>query len=213
MGNTLVKKCHFLYLSSLSNIYSLILFETFTPSKKKSSSILFFHLVLTFPHLFFSSFLHVTQFLSTFNIQLDSADEQAAAIRRELDGRRQKVSEMERNRKLMPRFVLKEMESLYIEECRSQINQLMQNLESLPVSKGSTDSKYGLPKLKKYNHRYVYFQLCLSFGWGNRTKQKKIPLKKYTNKPITKKKNLIIIFFFFFSLVPFFLLFLFYFFL
>lgn len=62
VGNTLVKKCHFLYLSSLSNIYSLILFETFTPSKKKSSSILFFHLVLTFPHLFFSSFLHVTQF-------------------------------------------------------------------------------------------------------------------------------------------------------
>lgn len=63
----------------------------------------------------------------------------------------------------MPRFVLKEMESLYIEECRSQINQLMQNLESLPVSKGSTDSKYGLPKLKKYNHRYVNFSyVCLS---------------------------------------------------
>ena len=29
-------------------------------------------------------------------LQLDSADEQAAAIRRELDGRMQKVSEMER---------------------------------------------------------------------------------------------------------------------
>jgi hypothetical protein len=86
-------------------------------------------------------------------IQLDSADEQAAAIRRELDGRRQKVSDMERNRKLMPRFVLKEMESLYIEECRSAINMLMANLESLPVSKSSTDSKYGLPKLKKMNHR------------------------------------------------------------
>lgn len=86
-------------------------------------------------------------------MQLDSADEQAAAIRRELDGRRQKVADMERNRKLMPRFVLKEMESLYIEECRSAINMLMANLESLPVSKSSTDSKYGLPKLKKYNHR------------------------------------------------------------
>ncbi|XP_021961279.2 calcium-dependent secretion activator isoform X4 [Folsomia candida] len=86
-------------------------------------------------------------------LQLDSADEQAAAIRRELDGRRQKVSDMERNRKLMPRFVLKEMESLYIEECRSAINMLMANLESLPVSKSSTDSKYGLPKLKKYNNR------------------------------------------------------------
>jgi len=36
-----------------------------------------------------------------FLLQLDSADEQAAAIRRELDGRMQKVSEMEKvkNRK------------------------------------------------------------------------------------------------------------------
>lgn len=32
------------------------------------------------------------------NFQLDSADEQAAAIRRELDGRMQKVNEMERVR-------------------------------------------------------------------------------------------------------------------
>ncbi|KAJ8664953.1 hypothetical protein QAD02_006615 [Eretmocerus hayati] len=84
---------------------------------------------------------------------LDSADEQAAAIRRELDGRVQKVNEMERNRKLMPRFLLKEMESLYIEELKSSINQLMANLESLPVSKGSIDGKYGLQKLKRYNHR------------------------------------------------------------
>ncbi|KAL1130036.1 hypothetical protein AAG570_012979 [Ranatra chinensis] len=86
-------------------------------------------------------------------LQLDSADEQAAAIRRELDGRMQKVSEMEKNRKLMPKFVLKEMESLYIEELKSSINLLMANLESLPVSKGSMDSKYGLQKLKRYNHR------------------------------------------------------------
>ncbi|XP_015602343.1 calcium-dependent secretion activator isoform X2 [Cephus cinctus] len=84
---------------------------------------------------------------------LDSADEQAAAIRRELDGRIQKVNEMEKNRKLMPRFLLKEMESLYIEELKSSINLLMANLESLPVSKGSIDSKYGLQKLKRYNHR------------------------------------------------------------
>ncbi|KAI4484228.1 hypothetical protein M0804_007684 [Polistes exclamans] len=84
---------------------------------------------------------------------LDSADEQAAAIRRELDGRIQKVSEMEKNRKLMPRFLLKEMESLYIEELKSSINLLMANLESLPVSKGSIDSKYGLQKLKRYNYR------------------------------------------------------------
>ncbi|KAH9643917.1 hypothetical protein HF086_016467 [Spodoptera exigua] len=83
---------------------------------------------------------------------LDSADEQAAAIRRELDGRMQKVNEMEKNRKLMPKFVLKEMESLYIEELKSSINLLMANLESLPVSKGGADSKYGLHKIKRYNH-------------------------------------------------------------
>ncbi|XP_076313515.1 calcium-dependent secretion activator 1 isoform X3 [Tachypleus tridentatus] len=87
-------------------------------------------------------------------LQLDSADEQAAAIRRELDGRIQKVNEMEKNRKLMPKFVLKEMESLYIEELRSSINQLMVNLESLPVSKGSAEGKYGLQKLKRYNHSF-----------------------------------------------------------
>ncbi|KRT84972.1 Pleckstrin homology domain containing protein [Oryctes borbonicus] len=85
-------------------------------------------------------------------LMLDSADEQAAAIRRELDGRMQRVAEMEKNRKLMPKFVLKEMESLYVEELKSSINLLMANLESLPVSKGSMDSKYGLQKLKRYNH-------------------------------------------------------------
>lgn len=83
---------------------------------------------------------------------MDSADEQAAAIRRELDGRMQRVSEMEKNRKLMPKFVLKEMESLYIEELKASINLLMANLESLPVSKGSLDSKFGMQKLKRYNH-------------------------------------------------------------
>ncbi|XP_044576566.1 calcium-dependent secretion activator isoform X2 [Cotesia glomerata] len=87
---------------------------------------------------------------------LDSADEQAAAIRRELDGRIQKVNEMEKNRKLMPKFLLKEMESLYIEELKSSINLLMTNLESLPVSKGSIDSKYGLQKLKRRSDRSRY---------------------------------------------------------
>ncbi|XP_022914758.1 calcium-dependent secretion activator isoform X4 [Onthophagus taurus] len=86
-------------------------------------------------------------------LMLDSADEQAAAIRRELDGRMQRVNDMEKNRRLMPRFVLKEMESLYIEELKSSINLLMANLEALPVSKGSMDSKYSLQKLKRYNHR------------------------------------------------------------
>lgn len=94
-------------------------------------------------------------------LQLDSADEQAAAIRRELDGRMQRVSEMEKNRKLMPKFVLKEMESLYIEELKASINLLMANLESLPVSKGSLDSKFGMQKLKRYNHSTPSFLYVL----------------------------------------------------
>lgn len=53
----------------------------------------------------------------------------------------------------MPKFVLKEMESLYIDELKQSINLLMANLEALPVSKGSMDSKYGLQKLKRYNNR------------------------------------------------------------
>jgi hypothetical protein len=59
----------------------------------------------------------------------------------------------EKNRKLMPKFVLKEMDLLYLDELRSTINQLMANLESLPITKNPTESKYGLQKLKKYNHR------------------------------------------------------------
>lgn len=105
-----------------------------------------------------------------FILQLDSADEQAAAIRRELDGRMQRVGEMEKNRKLMPKFVLKEMESLYIEELKASINLLMANLESLPVSKGSLDSKFGMGKIKRYNHStpsflYVFMKFnCLFYS-------------------------------------------------
>lgn len=50
-----------------------------------------------------------------------------------------------------PKFVVKEMESMYIDELKSSINLLMANLESLPVTKGSSDSKYSLQKLKRYN--------------------------------------------------------------
>ena len=101
----------------------------------------------------------------THYFQLDSSDEQAAAIRRELDARREKVSEMERvsgqinlvsslfvftqgsnlfyifslfqNRKLMPKFVLKDMEGLFVEEMNIAITTLRNNLESLPVQAGS----------------------------------------------------------------------------
>lgn len=90
-------------------------------------------------------------------LQLDSADEQAAAIRRELDGRIARIAELERNKKLMPKFVLKEMESLYLEEARMSVNKLMVNLDSLPVMKGSSNESrggvYGLQKFRRYNNR------------------------------------------------------------
>ncbi|KAK6177364.1 hypothetical protein SNE40_015480 [Patella caerulea] len=82
--------------------------------------------------------------------QLDNADEQAAQVRRELDNRLQMVEMMARTRR-HPKFVVKEMESMYIDELKASINMLMANLESLPVSKGGADSKYSLQKLKRYN--------------------------------------------------------------
>ncbi|XP_065519096.1 calcium-dependent secretion activator 2 isoform X3 [Lathamus discolor] len=78
--------------------------------------------------------------------QLDNGDEQAAQIRRELDGRLQLAEQMARERKF-PKFVTREMENTYIEELRSSVNLLMANLESLPVSKGGPEFK--LQKLKR----------------------------------------------------------------
>ncbi|XP_053107780.1 calcium-dependent secretion activator 2 isoform X16 [Hemicordylus capensis] len=78
--------------------------------------------------------------------QLDNADEQAAQIRRELDGRLQMADQMAKERKC-PKFIAKEMEQMYIEELRSSVNLLMANLESLPVSKGGPEFK--LQKLKR----------------------------------------------------------------
>uniref|UniRef100_A0A5F9C337 Calcium dependent secretion activator 2 n=1 Tax=Oryctolagus cuniculus TaxID=9986 RepID=A0A5F9C337_RABIT len=78
--------------------------------------------------------------------QLDNADEQAAQIRRELDGRLQLAEKMAKERKF-PEFISKEMEAMYIEELRSSVNLLMANLESLPVSKGGPEFK--LQKLKR----------------------------------------------------------------
>jgi hypothetical protein len=45
-----------------------------------------------------------------------------------------------------PMFVSKEMEHMYIEELKASVNQLMANLESMPVSKGG---EFKLQKLKK----------------------------------------------------------------
>ncbi|CAF3104157.1 unnamed protein product, partial [Rotaria sp. Silwood2] len=69
--------------------------------------------------------------------QLDNNDEQAATIRRELDGRMKQAESLQRQRGLMPKFVHKEMDSLYVDELKKSINDLMINLESLPVRGGS----------------------------------------------------------------------------
>jgi len=56
-----------------------------------------------------------------------------------------------------PTFVVKEMESTYIEELKSTISLLMGNLESVPVAKGgSGDSKN---KFKRYGENVVKFSV------------------------------------------------------
>ncbi|XP_035243465.1 calcium-dependent secretion activator 1 isoform X13 [Anguilla anguilla] len=80
--------------------------------------------------------------------QLDNPDEQAAQIRRELDGRLQMAEQIARGGKF-PKFVSKEMEAMYIEELKSSVNLLMANLESMPVSKGGD---FKLQKLQKRGH-------------------------------------------------------------
>ncbi|XP_048864818.1 calcium-dependent secretion activator 2-like isoform X3 [Brienomyrus brachyistius] len=78
--------------------------------------------------------------------QLDNVDEQAAQIRRELDGRLQLAERIATERR-HPKLISKDMEALYVEELRASVSFLMANLESLPVSKGGPDLK--LQKLKR----------------------------------------------------------------
>ncbi|CAG06328.1 unnamed protein product, partial [Tetraodon nigroviridis] len=101
--------------------------------------------------------------------QLDNPDEQAAQIRRELDGRLQMADQIARvsftsgavgpksqceseicssdqHGGRFPRFTSREMEAMYVEELRSSVNLLMANLESMPVSKGG---EFKLQKLKR----------------------------------------------------------------
>ncbi|ERE88892.1 calcium-dependent secretion activator 1 [Cricetulus griseus] len=82
---------------------------------------------------------------------LDNPDEQAAQIRRELDGRLQMADQIARERKF-PKFVSKEMENMYIEELKSSVNLLMANLESMPVSKGG---EFKLQKLKRSHNASI----------------------------------------------------------
>uniref|UniRef100_A0A7N8XJK0 Calcium dependent secretion activator 2 n=1 Tax=Mastacembelus armatus TaxID=205130 RepID=A0A7N8XJK0_9TELE len=77
--------------------------------------------------------------------QLDNVDEQAAQIRRELDGRLQLAEKIAREKR-HPKFASPDMEALYVEELRSSVNLLMANLESLPVSKGGPDFKQKLKR-------------------------------------------------------------------
>ncbi|KAK3536818.1 hypothetical protein QTP86_027118, partial [Hemibagrus guttatus] len=77
--------------------------------------------------------------------RLDNPDEQAAQIRRELDGRLQMADQIAKAGKF-PKFMSKDMEALYIEELKSSVNLLMANLESMPVSKGG---EFKLQKLKR----------------------------------------------------------------
>uniref|UniRef100_A0AAQ6ABE3 Calcium dependent secretion activator 2 n=1 Tax=Amphiprion ocellaris TaxID=80972 RepID=A0AAQ6ABE3_AMPOC len=82
--------------------------------------------------------------------QLDNVDEQAAQIRRELDGRLQLAEKIARERRY-PEFISADMEAMYVEELRSSVNLLMANLESLPVSKGGPDFKQKLKRSSMNN--------------------------------------------------------------
>ncbi|KAM9351625.1 calcium-dependent secretion activator 2 isoform 5-T5 [Symphorus nematophorus] len=82
--------------------------------------------------------------------QLDNVDEQAAQIRRELDGRLQLAEKISRERRY-PKFISADMEPLFVEELRSSVNLLMANLESLPVSKGGPDFKQKLKRSSMNN--------------------------------------------------------------
>ncbi|KAL3082123.1 hypothetical protein niasHT_031152 [Heterodera trifolii] len=72
------------------------------------------------------------------NLQLDNPDEQAAAIRREVATREETLRELPKLKRIMPRFVVKDMETLFIDEVRQSINLLISNLESVPVAPRQT---------------------------------------------------------------------------
>ncbi|KAJ1366698.1 Calcium-dependent secretion activator [Parelaphostrongylus tenuis] len=69
-------------------------------------------------------------------------DEQAAAIRREVTTREEACRDIHKMRKIMPKFVVKDMETLFMDEVRQSINLLISNLESVPVTpRGQTVGK------------------------------------------------------------------------
>ncbi|EGT48715.1 hypothetical protein CAEBREN_31721 [Caenorhabditis brenneri] len=75
-------------------------------------------------------------------LQLDNPDEQAAAIRREFATREEALKDPMRMKRLTPKFVVKDMETLYMDEVRMSINTLISNLETVPVTtRGQTVGK------------------------------------------------------------------------
>ncbi|KAL3315571.1 hypothetical protein Ciccas_005794 [Cichlidogyrus casuarinus] len=83
------------------------------------------------------------------SLTLDNGDEQAAQVRRELDGQLQRVDELSATRRL-PKLVVKDMETLYVDELRKMVNELMLRLEAVPVTRGGTSSSFQ-SKFKKIN--------------------------------------------------------------
>ena len=54
------------------------------------------------------------------------------------------------NRKLMPKFVLKDMEGLFIEEMNIAVSTLRNNLESLPVQQGGKSENSTLTRKMRW---------------------------------------------------------------
>ena len=50
----------------------------------------------------------------------------------------------------MPKFIIKDMENIFVEEQKTMIKQLMMNLEQFPVGKTGSEVKNALYKMKKY---------------------------------------------------------------
>ena len=63
------------------------------------------------------------------------------------------------NRKLMPKFVLKDMEGLFIEEMNIAVSTLRNNLESLPVQQGGKSENSTLTRKMRWINtpRYDWF--------------------------------------------------------
>ncbi|CAI4226865.1 unnamed protein product [Auanema sp. JU1783] len=71
-------------------------------------------------------------------LQLDNPDEQAATIRREVGLREECLKDIVKMRRHMPKFVVKDMETLYMDEVRQSVSMLISNLESVPVAPRGT---------------------------------------------------------------------------